>query len=232
MSSEPNRSATADIPGARRQSDDGPGLLSAFTLVVWAACVVVGVTGLMSQPAAAPPPPPTSQPAVTVMDVELETDPAPPSPIRQAAAPPPPGAAAMQTPELPTVPTAAPPSPAIAFAVPVDGPARIGSAAAAVPVGRSAAPAVQRITYGQGVGRQPAPDYPDEARDAGQQGVVTVRLSVDADGRVTQAWAVAPSPFPLLNRAAVDAVRDRWRFAPGAPRLYDVSITFQLNPAE
>ncbi len=130
---------------------------------------------------------------------------------------------------MPSVPTAAPPSPAIAFAVPVAAPTRVGPAAAAVPVARPAVPAVRDITLGQGEGAQPAPEYPEAARAAGQQGTVVVRLSVDVDGRVTDALPVTPSPFPLLNRAATDAVRDTWRFKPGSARMYDVPITFRLN---
>ncbi len=221
------------VPGGRAGRDDGPGLVPALTLVVWVGCLAVGLTSLRSQPPAPPLPPPASQPAVQVVNVMLEAAPTP-TPPQPTPAPAAVAAAPQEAPAvpLPSIPTAALPSPAIAFAVPVAGPARIGPAAAAVPADRPPAPVVQRITYGQGVGRQPKPDYPDEARDAGQQGVVTVRMSVDADGRVADAWVVAASPFPLLNRAARDAVRDTWHFDPGTPRVYDVPIRFQLDPAD
>jgi hypothetical protein len=33
----------------------------------------------------------------------------------------------------------------------------------------------------------------------------------------------------LLNRAALRVVRERWRFSPGAIRVYEVSIRFELK---
>ena len=91
-------------------------------------------------------------------------------------------------------------------------------------------PLVQHLTYGHGEGRQPAPIDPYEAALAHQQGTVVVRFTVDANGNVTGADAVSPSPWPLLNQAAVRAVRDTWHFsAAGAPRAYEVSIQFKLK---
>jgi protein TonB len=88
---------------------------------------------------------------------------------------------------------------------------------------------VQRLTYGQGAGRQPAPSYPPDAAADRQQGTVMVRFEVDNTGRVIAAFAAAPSPWPLLNEAAVQAVRYTWRFPPGPARIYDVSIEFKLR---
>ncbi len=215
------------IPGDRRPAEDGPGVVTAFTLVVWVACVTVGLTGLWSAPSSAPRSPPASQPVTQVVSVVLQSEPTPP-----VAAVTPPAAAVAEAAVLPSVPTAAVPSPAIAFAVPVAGPARVGPAAAAVPVGRGSAPVVRTITFGRGEGAQPAPEYPDAARAAGQQGTVVIRFTIDPDGRITRAWAVRPSPFPLLNDAATAAVRDSWRYGSGPPRVYDVPITFRLNPAD
>ena len=229
-----NSDTTEDvpIPGARHRHDEA-GLVPAFTLVVWVGCVAIGVTGLLTKPG--PTPTPASQPTAQLVSVMLEAEPTPDPPAAKAAK-----AAPAETvdpgPALPSIPTAALPSPAIAFAVPVAGPARIVPAARAVPVARRAGTPVglvaRQLVLGRGDGDQPKPDYPAEARHAGQQGVVTVRLSVDADGRVTNAWAVGPSPFPSLNRAAVDAVRDTWHFPAGPPQLYDVQINFQGNPSE
>jgi protein TonB len=91
------------------------------------------------------------------------------------------------------------------------------------------APTVQQLTYGQGEGRQPAPDYPPEAIAARHQGNVRVRLSVGDDGRVLTAQVVGPCPWSPLNQSALRAVRDRWRFHPGPTRLYEVIITFQIK---
>jgi protein TonB len=96
-------------------------------------------------------------------------------------------------------------------------------------VAPTTAPAIRRITFGQGEGRQPPPEYPREAIQAGQEGVVVVRFSVGADGTVQAAQLATPSRWPLLNQAALAVVRDRWRLGPGPPRTYEVSIRFQLN---
>jgi protein TonB len=87
----------------------------------------------------------------------------------------------------------------------------------------------QPLTFGQGDGKQPAPDYPRESLRQGQEGTVTVRMTVGEDGRVLAAEDSSPSPWPLLNNAAVRVVKSRWRFAPGPVRAYEVAIRFQLN---
>lgn len=92
-----------------------------------------------------------------------------------------------------------------------------------------AAPApAQTLTYGQGEGRQPAPEYPRQAVREGQEGTVRVRFTVGESGRVLAAEAIDPCPWPLLNEAALRAIRERWRFRSGAPRAYEVSIRFAL----
>jgi protein TonB len=141
----------------------------------------------------------------------------------------------------PTVAVSAPPLAAVAnllpapsFALPVEGPHQTVDAKAAVPVQASQAVAPppanvpQQLTYGQGEGKQPAPEYPAEAARAGEEGTVIVRFTVDANGRVAAAEASTPSEWPVLNHAAVRAVRDTWRFPSGPPRNYEVSIQFQL----
>lgn len=85
------------------------------------------------------------------------------------------------------------------------------------------------LTLGQGEGRQPAPEYPRQAARQRQQGTVVVQFTVGEDGRVQVAEAVTPSPWPLLNAAAVRTVRERWRFRAGPARLYQVAIRFELT---
>ena len=82
---------------------------------------------------------------------------------------------------------------------------------------------------GEGEGNQPPPEYPNEAASARQQGTVTLRFNVDETGRVTHVDIIAPSHFPLLNRAAARTVRERWHFPPGQTRVYEVPIEFQIN---
>jgi len=57
------------------------------------------------------------------------------------------------------------------------------------------------------------PEYPQAARRAGQQGTVIVLASCSATGVVEDVALAQSSGFPLLDEAALEAVR-RWTFAP------------------
>lgn len=58
-----------------------------------------------------------------------------------------------------------------------------------------------------------APEYPSRARARGIEGVVTVSLHIDANGRVTDARVLDASPPGVFDEAALSAVR-RWSFEP------------------
>ncbi len=58
------------------------------------------------------------------------------------------------------------------------------------------------------------PIYPAVARRREQQGTVTVRVLVGADGSVERAEIADSSGFDALDDAALDTVRSRWRFVP------------------
>ncbi|MBL9168882.1 MAG: TonB family protein [Verrucomicrobiales bacterium] len=218
-----------------------------FTLVLW--LFVSGVAGMgawLSYPTPLPPAPPRAPVQAEFLSVELTTEPLP-SPELPASPPP-----AAMPPTLPqkSMPVPAPaaiavaePSPAIAFPIPVEGPVRVVNAAqaslvrqapvvtpTATPAVPVSVPAVQQLQYGQGEGRQPAPEYPMTARRQGQQGTVGVRFTVGPDGHVVAAEAIRPAPWPILTQAALRTVRDRWKFRPGPLRLYEVSIRFELAP--
>ena len=183
-------------------SDSEAKILPVATLVLWLACVAVGIAGWWlpyTRPAPAPKQPEPVE--AELIDVKI----APPTQLPSPAASP-------QTPP-PMKPFAAP-QPAVQ-------PAR----STAPP----AAPTTQQLTFGQGEGAQPAPEYPIEAQLAGQHGVVVVRFTVDKNGNVTSAQAASASPWPLLNQSAVRAVRETWHFAPGSARTYEVSIQFVLR---
>ena len=71
------------------------------------------------------------------------------------------------------------------------------------------------------------PVYPPEARDAGIQGVVIVQTSIGIDGTVVDAKVLRS--IPMLDEAALDAVR-QWRFEPiPAPMKMTASVSFTLN---
>ncbi|MGD0141058.1 MAG: energy transducer TonB [Tepidisphaeraceae bacterium] len=190
------------------------GLPAVATMVVWCGCVVVGWIGMRWSLRQALPAGPAAPVDTELLNVEaIQQRPAEPSP--PAAAP-------------PDTPAVAAPGPAIAFAEPVDAPVHGVEAPRMTPTENS----VIRLTYGEGEGEQPAPEYPPEAVRAGQEGTVVVRMTVAEDGRVTQAEAVSPCPWPVLNSAAVRAVRTTWRFRRGPVRVYEVSIQFQINRHE
>ncbi|UDM15668.1 energy transducer TonB [Vogesella sp. XCS3] len=57
----------------------------------------------------------------------------------------------------------------------------------------------------------PRPDYPVISRDLGEQGVVMLRLAIDADGRLQRTELQKSSGFTRLDKAARDSVA-RWQF--------------------
>ncbi|MHC4376941.1 MAG: energy transducer TonB [Planctomycetota bacterium] len=60
----------------------------------------------------------------------------------------------------------------------------------------------------------PTPKYPRLARARGWEGVVEVRITVAADGTVSDVQVETSSGRTLLDDAALEAVR-QWRFTPG-----------------
>jgi protein TonB len=213
--------------------------LCSITLsAIWLLCVIVGGLGLILPytrvRAIAPPSPPVQ---AEILNVELTTQPlAPPEslPPLNISKPPP----LLQPVTVPTAPpliAVAEPSPAIAFALPVEGPTRVVEANQAAYVQTAARtnsvapPVVQTLIFGQGEGKQPAPEYPRQAIRQGQEGKIMVRFVVGETGKVTDAEVAVRSPWPLLNEAAVRTVRNHWRFRPGSTRVYEVQIRFELG---
>ena len=78
------------------------------------------------------------------------------------------------------------------------------------------------------------PRYPLEAVRRGQQGNVMLNVLVATDGSVISVDVAQSSGFPLLDRAARDAVA-KWRFRPGmrdglaVPSTIPVPLTFVLE---
>ncbi|MFT3990928.1 MAG: TonB family protein [Luteolibacter sp.] len=78
-------------------------------------------------------------------------------------------------------------------------------------------------------GYRPQPHYPQSCRAKGQSGTVVVAFVVEADGKVSTAYAKKPCPWPELNDAAVKGVR-RWRFPKGDRQMpLTLPVKFQLN---
>lgn len=70
--------------------------------------------------------------------------------------------------------------------------------------------------------------YPREMQLRGIEGTSLVGISVDRAGRVTDAWLVRSSGWPLLDRAALRVMRDH-RFAPGDGGRAQVPVDFRLR---
>lgn len=213
--------------------------LQALTLALWLTCLTIGVVGLLLErrsfvpkaPEQKEPPPVQAE----MIDVDIAPEPVilaadqlPPAPPDK----PPPDAL---PPDVPPLPAVAAPSPMIAFALPVAGPVRIVSASKAMvslpAPGSVKTTAVEHLIYGQGsAASQQAPEYPDAARDAGEQGTVEIEFTVGPDGRVNHARIVKASPWPVLNQAALQVVRDRWQNPQWATtHPYLVPIKFELR---
>lgn len=81
----------------------------------------------------------------------------------------------------------------------------------------------------------PSPEYPLSARQAGQEGLVLLRVLVDRQGQPEQVRLEQGSGFAVLDRAALQAVQ-RWTFVParrGAEPVkawIEVPLRFRLKP--
>ena len=80
----------------------------------------------------------------------------------------------------------------------------------------------------------PPPDYPWQARQRGQQGVVWLSVEVSAAGECAQASVLRSSGVSALDQAALAAVR-RWRFVPArqgqtpVESKVEIPIRFKLS---
>lgn len=81
--------------------------------------------------------------------------------------------------------------------------------------------------------RTPLPRYPAAAREQGLEGVVVLAVEVLASGRVGAVHVSASSGAPVLDEAAVEAVR-RWTFTPArrgaraVDSIVEVPVQFSL----
>lgn len=161
--------------------------------------------------------------------------PQPPTPTAEAPAP---GKPLASPQPVDTTPPAAPSVPARDFALasqlaaigtPVPGEAR------GMPgVGSGVAGARKGPRFQLGAPGNPLPEYPERARRRGHEGRVVLAVTVTATGEPVSVEVADSSGYPLLDRAALRAVR-RWRFHPAAgidPRELSqvkVPITFRLE---
>ena len=78
------------------------------------------------------------------------------------------------------------------------------------------------------------PPYPQRAREMGWEGTVVLRVEVNPDGTVGGLAVYQASGYPVLDEAALTAVK-RWRFAPPTDGAFtfsavvDVPVRFDLK---
>lgn len=78
-----------------------------------------------------------------------------------------------------------------------------------------------------------APSYPELARQAQVEGVVTVSVAIGSDGRATSSEISGPStyvgtPRALLAEEAQSNIKT-WTFSSGEPRKVEVTYEFRLE---
>ena len=136
-----------------------------------------------------PPPPPPPPP-------QLKAPPPPflPPPEIRLATPPPPNAITQTTSVKPPEASLPPPAPPVAeVAAPVRVPASVNPAKDC----------------------RAKPPYPSLSRRLGEEGVVVLQFTIEADGQVLEAKVKKSSGHPRLDKAAIDGLTTLCKFHPG-----------------
>jgi TonB family protein len=74
--------------------------------------------------------------------------------------------------------------------------------------------------------REPAP-YPAEAGYRRQYGRTILRLVIDKYGFARQADVVVSSGYAILDQAAIDSIKDRWRWEPPPPECQENGVVIR-----
>jgi protein TonB len=171
-------------------------------------------------PAPVPPPPPAPSPppppALSLPEKKpVEPKPVPkPKPKPKAAAKPRP-APKSATPEIKTPATALPPTASSTEPVQPVRPPVAAAAPEAPPAPAAPAPPAKTGVYisAEYAATNRKPAYPPMSMRYGEQGTVTLRVFVKADGTAGQVEIRSSSGYPLLDESARTAVQS-WRFRP------------------
>ena len=123
-----------------------------------------------------------------------------------------------------TMTEAEPPAPA----TPVSGTAGSAAGEAAVPTGATAGGGSGSGIARPGILSKVEPVYPQSARQAGQEGTALLRIYIQANGRPGDIDVVRSSGYPVLDEAAVSAVRN-WRFVPAKDRSSGKTVACTTN---
>jgi len=122
----------------------------------------------------------------------------------------------------------------VAFSVPVEGAvAVLPNARFAPPPPRvTQAPPSQPSQFRQNSMQgafNPDPSYPASALRNKYQGTVEIEYIVDASGAVSSAKIRKSSGFTALDEAALNVVKDRWRFPAGNARFFFTQFVFKIQ---
>jgi periplasmic protein TonB len=189
------------LPGTRPTSTRYTGI--AFAALINGVAVWAILNGLNLHPN--PPPPPDT----TIRVLTPDTPPVPP--MKQPAV-------KMIIPTMPSTPTV--PPPIIPVQQPTDQPP--------ITVTTQQQPLVPPIPDSAASGMtdtHTTPPYPAGARNLSQQGTVTLALSIDATGAVTNAQVKNSSGYSDLDQTAVDWVIAHWRYKPAIQNGQPVAST-------
>jgi TonB family protein len=193
--------------------------------------LLIGVLGAQSRLSALKPVPPLEQPVPVIVE-----------PLPQVA---PPTSETKETdqqndddkPQTPSIQTVTMDTPAINFAVPTPGSLLVPMSVAPTPVEtalKQAAPVRHEPTTVQSTGAggdRPRPDqYPPIALQLGQQGTVTLLLTVDDAGKIVSEEVKESSGSVILDRSAEDWVKRHWIIPPSSGgHLFLAPIRYQLR---
>lgn len=133
--------------------------------------------------------------------------------------------------DAPAVNVVIPQTPNISFSVPTIGglvvPASLASAPPLEPLRVKAQIGLLNSTGGNG--ERPDPPYPPIAKQTGEQGTVVLLLTGDDAGNIVSVEVKNSSGFAILDRATVDFIKRHWRLPVGDNRLFQTSVTYQLQ---
>ncbi len=126
-------------------------------------------------------------------------------------------------------------SPAVAFPIPVPGAVAVATEVrhATPPPPVTQAPPRGPVKFdpnstGDG-GVHPKPIYPGFAQRNHYQGTVEVLFTVDETGKIISADVMKSSGYPILDQAAVEVVKNKWKFPPGRAGKYISPFQFKLE---
>jgi periplasmic protein TonB len=140
--------------------------------------------------------------------------------------------------DTPQVVVVTPDAPSINFSVPTIGnllvPNAIAQAPPVLPLASvpplRAQPLVLNLNATGTGGERPQPPYPKIALEQGQQGSVTLRLTVDDAGLIESVEISQSSGSPVLDRGALEFVKRHWTVPPGeGSRVFEATINYRLQ---